>query len=62
MTGEKLSIDANGASTARLRGSAKAAVLRASGASHLKLADLTLDAADIDLTGASMPRSGSRSC
>jgi hypothetical protein len=37
----------------RLRGAAKAAVLKASGASQLKLADLALDAADVEVSGAS---------
>jgi hypothetical protein len=53
VSGEKLSIEANGASTARLRGSARAAVLKAEGASQLKLAELALDAADVELSGAS---------
>ena len=52
-SGEKMTIEADGASKVQLRGSAKAAVLRASGASQLRLADLALDAADIELDGAS---------
>jgi Putative auto-transporter adhesin, head GIN domain len=51
--GEKLTIDIHGASSARLQGSAKAATLKAEGASHLRLSDLTLEAADVVLTGAS---------
>ena len=46
-------IDVSGASTARLRGSARAAVLRAHGASRLALADLALEAAEVVLAGAS---------
>jgi serine/threonine-protein kinase len=53
VSSEKLTIEADGASTVRLRGSAKAAVLEASGASHLDLAELALDAADVELSGAS---------
>jgi serine/threonine-protein kinase len=53
VSGEKLTIEADGASTVRLRGSAKAAVLKASGASHFELAELALDAADVELSGAS---------
>src|SRR5262249_842470 len=51
--GEKVMIDLSGASTARLRGSARAAVLHAQGASRLVLGDLALEAADVVLTGAS---------
>jgi hypothetical protein len=50
---EKVMIETSGASTVRLRGTAKAAVLKATGASQLRLADLALDAADIVLEGAS---------
>ncbi len=46
-------IEADGASTVRLRGTAKAAVLKAQGASRLDLAELALDAADVELDGAS---------
>ena len=53
LNGEKLMIDISGASSARFRGSARAAVLKAEGASHLHLADLTLEAADVVLSGAS---------
>ena len=53
VNGEKLTIDLSGASSARLRGSARAAVLKAEGASHLYLADLALEAADVMLGGAS---------
>jgi hypothetical protein len=51
--GERLTINADGASTARLHGKAKAAVLQGSGASRLQLSDLALDAADVELSGAS---------
>jgi serine/threonine-protein kinase len=51
--GETLLIDLSGASTARLRGSARAAVLRAQGASRFALGELTLEAADVTLSGAS---------
>ncbi len=53
VTGDNLTVEANGASTVRLGGSARAAVLKASGASQLKLADLALDAAEVELSGAS---------
>jgi serine/threonine-protein kinase len=53
VTGDKMTAEADGASTLRLGGSARAAVLKASGASHLELADLALDAADVELSGAS---------
>ncbi len=54
--GEKLTIDISGASSTRIRGSAGAAVLRAEGASHLNLSDLALEAADLDLSGASQAK------
>jgi putative autotransporter adhesin-like protein len=53
VNGEKLIIDVSGASSARFRGSARAAVLKAEGASQLHLADVALDAADVVLNGAS---------
>ncbi len=51
--GRKSIIDISGASSARFGGSARAATLRAQGASHLNLADLTVEAADVVLGGAS---------
>src|SRR5262249_12373440 len=53
VSGDKLSIEAGGASTGKVRGTARGAVLKAERASQLKLTALDLDAADIELNGAS---------
>jgi serine/threonine-protein kinase len=53
VSGEILTIAVDGASMVRLGGSATAAVLKAEGASHLDLTGLALDAADVELSGAS---------
>ncbi len=48
-----LDLEATGASNATLKGSAKTGRITAEGASHLDLADFTVDKADVVLTGAS---------
>jgi RNA polymerase sigma-70 factor (ECF subfamily) len=49
----KIGLDVSGAGRVTLKGSAKEARISATGASSLELGDLTLDAADVSLTGAS---------
>ena len=52
-SGQRLIVDAGGASSVTLKGSATAGVLKASGASHLDLGELKLAAADVTVDGAS---------
>ena len=50
---EDLELEVSGASTVQLKGSANSLSVDGSGASHLKLADLTVGNADVTLSGAS---------
>lgn len=53
MEAAELDADASGASTVKLKGTAKKAILKATGASTLSLGSFALDHADVALTGAS---------
>jgi serine/threonine-protein kinase len=53
VSADKMTLAAIGASTATLRGTAQEAALSASGASQLRLGELSVARADVDLSGAS---------
>ncbi len=53
---DRLPIEANGASTVRLQGTGRIAAIKADGASNLDLSQLALDAADVEVSGASTAR------